>query len=138
MLARLTDILPTSDADVEPLAIATGEITDAWVGSTAQLAGLGQSESGSVGTIAFVSEPIVEVDAASIIVDGQGRSGSCHGDSGGPLLIAGVDGNAQVAGVLSIGEASCTGHDSYVRVDVVRRWIGEQINASATGCDTTD
>ena len=79
----------------------------------------------SVGSLGFLVESItlITVDGSSITVSGFGASGGCEGDSGGPLLMRGTDGGVEVAGVLSIGSATCREDDTYARLDTIRDWI---------------
>jgi hypothetical protein len=79
--------------------------------------------------------------ADSIVVDGHGRAGACIGDSGGPLLVRDADGRLAVGGVLSRGQASCTGKDSYLRGEVIRDWVNGETGAppsSGEPCDRLD
>jgi secreted trypsin-like serine protease len=62
------------------------------------------------------------------VVDGEGRTGACAGDSGGPLLVADSSGQARVAGVLDRGSADCLGLDLYTRIDALADWI-ERVSA---------
>jgi hypothetical protein len=86
------------------------------------LTGYGNDEQGTSGARRFVTEPVVEIDATFVTVDGEGARGACNGDSGGPLLDVRPDG-AVVVGLLSEGAASCLGRDRYLRVDRLRAWI---------------
>lgn len=77
------------------------------VGTLGILAGLGYDERNQVGTLRFVEQPIVDMRPGEIWVDGNGVSGACLGDSGGPLLVKDSDGAWRVAGILDRGDASC-------------------------------
>ena len=105
--------IPAGDASV-------GRLTN---GSAVEMAGYGQTENGTVGSLRFLVESITEIDDSSITVSGFGATGGCDGDSGGPLLVRRPDGFVEVAGVLSIGSASCNEDDIYVRLDTIRDWI---------------
>ena len=89
------------------------------------LAGLGETEDGSLQGLRFVNEKIVAVGNIEVTVDGIHESGACAGDSGGPLLARGNDGKAGVIGVLDRGSSSCVGRDVYLRVDRLRSWALE-------------
>jgi hypothetical protein len=80
-------------------------------------------DAGSAGELGFAVEPIEYVEATSITVNGYGSNGACVGDSGGPLLVRGPDGAVVVAGVLSIGNATCLDDDTYERLDTLASWI---------------
>ncbi len=99
-------------------------------GDLVELAGYGVTETGSTHDLRFLVEPIVEVDAESVVVTGSGVSGACLGDSGGPALVRDSEGRVVVAGVLSSGSTSCLGEDRYVRVDTVADWIAETTGAT--------
>jgi Trypsin len=78
----------------------------------------------------------------SIAVSGFGTTGACDGDSGGPLLIRGANGTVMVAGVLSVGSLTCTGNDTYVRLDTIGQWVQtvvgayESVDRACGGIDT--
>jgi hypothetical protein len=57
---------------------------------------------------------------------------TCHGDSGGPAIVT-SDGEEQVAGVVSSGDAGCieTGYNS--RVDVDASFVAEMVGLHPTG-----
>jgi hypothetical protein len=93
------------------------------IGALATLAGYGLTEDDGLGVRLFLEEPIVEVDADFVTVDGAGRTGACVGDSGGPLLVRDEAGRHRIAGVLSTGSASCLGIDLYQRLEPVREWL---------------
>jgi hypothetical protein len=123
---------------VQPLALFGGSIGPDWEGELATLAGVGRTETGEVGQLRFVREPIVGVSATEITVDGMGRSGACGGDSGGPLLVEDRSGALSIAGVLDRGAASCLGVDVFVKVEAFADWLRETtaISAPKLGCST--
>jgi len=121
-------------ADVAPVSVRAEPLGHEHIGLTAQLAGLGRTESGGAGVLGFVSEPIVAVEPNAIVVDGMGHTGACDGDSGGPLFLQSDDERVRLAGVLSIGEANCAGKDLYVRVDAVRDWIQANVGELDPSC----
>ena len=63
------------------------------------------------------------IDDTYILVDGQLREGLCFGDSGGPVLDLGANGEPLVLGVEHGGEESCVGRDQLTRLDRVQAWI---------------
>jgi hypothetical protein len=128
MLAELTT--PVETPDVTPIAAWPSAIDEGWIGLEATLAGYGRTESGGQGQLLFVREPVVAVHATEIRVDGQGKSGACAGDSGGPLLVADEAGQARIAGVLDRGSANCLGLDVYTRLDVLGPWIESTMRSS--------
>lgn len=111
---------------VFPIRIATTPVDSSWIGQLVELAGFGATEARASFERRFVVESVANVTPDSIVVDGQGRSGACLGDSGGPLLIRGTDGSVQVAGLLSAGAAHCLGLDQYTRLDTIEDWVLER------------
>jgi S1-C subfamily serine protease len=108
---------------LEPIAPSDTELSACAIGAPVELAGFGETETGSVGALRFLSTRIAELSATSIVVDGHGRAGACVGDSGGPLLVRDGNGAPRVAGILSGGSASCVDRDQYTRVDRARAWL---------------
>jgi hypothetical protein len=121
MLVRLAEAPARVGIDVAPIrpqpdeALRPGEIVE--------LAGFGRTEDSLPGQLRFVAEPVSAVAPEWIDVDGQGRSGACVADSGGPLLVRDAGGAVRSAGVLSEGSASCVGVDRYVRVRAALDWL---------------
>jgi S1-C subfamily serine protease len=94
-------------------------------GALVELAGFGQTDDGSRGRH-FAVEAVSSLDQSSIWVSGDGKSGACAGDSGGPLLTRNGSGSVVALGALSQGSADCLGLDRYVRLSSVRRWLDER------------
>jgi hypothetical protein len=114
---------------VEP--IGASELSpEGYLGGLAQLAGFGTDIWQPPDARRFVVERVVRVTPTTIVVDGEGRSGACDGDSGGPLLLRGATGAPEVVGVLSTGSQSCVREDEYTRVDVVRAWLAGRASAA--------
>jgi hypothetical protein len=90
------------------------------VGMLATLVGYGLSEDERAGTRLFLQEPIKEIQADAVVVDGGGQTGACLGDSGGPLLMRDAEGRHRIIGVLSAGSASCVELDLYQRLEGAR------------------
>ena len=110
-------------AGLSPIPVGGASVGRLAQGSAVEMAGYGETEMESVGSLRFLVESITTVDGSSITVSGFGASGGCEGDSGGPLLMRGTDGGVEVAGVLSIGSATCREDDTYARLDTIRDWI---------------
>jgi hypothetical protein len=110
---------------VLPLGLAAPSDRPLAISDVVVLLGYGKTEEGIMGELGFLAEPIVAVEAESLIVSGLGKSGACEGDSGGPLLVRNGSGRVVVAGVLTSGAASCQEHDRYVRLDTIRAWLDE-------------
>lgn len=96
------------------------------VGDRAEIAGYGWTEADSPGELHFAVQRIVELSSDTISVRGEGSTGACAADSGGPLLVRAADGRAAVAGILSEGSASCVGEDRYIRAAALQAWLAAQ------------
>lgn len=132
-LAFLAQAVPRALAiPLEPWAAGDGEPLA--VGHEAILAGFGLRKDNGFGLREFLSEPIVELSAQDVTVDGDGQTGACVGDSGGPLLLRDDDGQHRVVGVLSLGSASCLNLDVYIRLEPARAWLDELLAGSRGGC----
>jgi hypothetical protein len=108
---------------IQPIPLFTDELTQDWIGRTAEAGGYGQQENGQSNEREFTAEPIYSISGDLVSIDGEGRRGVCFGDSGGPLMVIASDGTVRIAGVLSHGDPSCLGVDNYTRVDVYRDFI---------------
>lgn len=93
-----------------------------WVGAPAELAGYGLTEAGAARSLRYASESIVELDEQFVVVDGEGQSGACDGDSGGPLFARGDNGTIGVIGLLDDGDPTCVGRDYYTRGELIVTW----------------
>ena len=141
LYARETIVHPEQDLmlvrvdaveDIEPIALFTKPLDYAWLNAMVQLAGFGLQQDGEIGRRQFASERIVRADSEALVVDGAGKSGACVGDSGGPLLVRGLDGGAKLAGVLTRGSEDCRGKDKYLPVYPVLSWVSSQLAADFT------
>jgi hypothetical protein len=133
LLFRVPPLAAIESADIQPIAIRSDEILS--IGDQAVLAGYGDTELGTDGSLLFLNETVIEVDEASITVDGGEMHGACFGDSGGPLLRLNDKGEAQIIGVLSGGKSTCVGRDRYVRLDSLSQWIEQnQLAGEADPC----
>jgi hypothetical protein len=108
-------------------SVATEIVESDWLGQQVELAGYGLTETNAPGGLRFAVEPIAELTETKLRVDGAGRSGACDGDSGGPLLARGGDGRVLVLGILSSGQDSCVGRDSFVRADLLTDWLATNL-----------
>ena len=86
--------------------------------SIVEVAGYGQTyHDGEQGRY-FAAVKLDLITPQFLMVNGQHEQGVCRGDSGGPLLAAGVNGEVNVFGVVSNGDRCCVGVDQLVRVDI--------------------
>jgi hypothetical protein len=90
--------------------------------AVAETIGFGRSEEQLYGARRFAVEPVADLAATEISVNGSGVTGSCEGDSGAPLLGVGTDGRYGIIGVLEGGSSTCVDRDTYVRADIVAAW----------------
>ena len=60
-----------------------------------------------------------ELELTYIVTNGQNEQGICEGDSGGPLLASGVNGEIAILAVVTNGDKCCVGLDQLTRVDLV-------------------
>jgi len=122
-LVELREDATNSIADIISIPILTRDMDQNWIGETVEAAGYGEMENGEGGTRKFTAEKITELMPGLITIYGDGERGVCFGDSGGPLMAIDADGSIRVIGVLSHGDESCVGYDTFTRVDAHRDWI---------------
>lgn len=77
----------------------------------------------------FTSVELTSITDLTVVIDGQGVTGACDGDSGGPVLALNMRQTPVVLGVLRGGSLNCVGEDHYARLDLphVRDWIESYI-----------
>jgi hypothetical protein len=123
---KVTDRMPA------PLPLWSSGVGTDWIGKRALLGGFGRDEQGISGLLLFAEETISAVTSSELQVDGEGQSGACGGDSGGPLLAIDEAGSVRLLGVLERGSRDCRGTDVYARADILAPWLEGQID---TTCD---
>ncbi len=124
---------------ITPVPLLEGALDDSWIGARVELAGYGVVDSGDAGILSFATETIARLEPDHVVVTGQGESGACVGDSGGPLFGTTPDGRVRVLGLLDDGAASCLGLDRYTRVDRIADWAPlasalEQVAPTGAAC----
>ena len=127
--------------EVSPVPLFRAGFDSGWIGRKVEVAGYGTMENGHDGTRKFAVERIVELGRSMVTVFADGERGVCFGDSGGPLLVLGEDGRVRVGGVLSHGDSSCVGYDSFIRVALFKEWVESIAGPTVvegTPCDTLD
>jgi hypothetical protein len=119
--------LGSSVIDVRQL-ILFGADANEYLGATAQIAGYGRTEQGTVGALRFAIERIRDVSTTTLTAQSISGSGNCLGDSGGPMMVRDDTGAPVAIGLLWKGSAACNKDDVYLRTDMLRAWV-----ASKTG-----
>lgn len=88
------------------------------VGSKVEMAGYGETYRGEARSRFFAALSLDLITPDFLMVNGNNEQGVCNGDSGGPLLAAGINGEVNVFGVESNGDPCCVGIDQVVRLDI--------------------
>lgn len=118
-------------APAAPLALDATPLDASLVGTTFQVVGFGATASGptaQIGTKLAGTAQIAAVDTDEVTVHPDPAQ-PCNGDSGGPMLLGGA-----VAGVVSHGDAACSDHAIYARIDAERAsFVDPYLAATAPG-----
>ena len=126
-LLQVVDPQRLSDAGFRPFPLYSSPLNEAVApGSMVTLAGAGLTERGRRGELRFAQEVVVDVEPGEVTVSGNGASGACVGDSGGPLLLR-TELGPRLVGVLREGSTNCRGIDIYLRIDAYQEWIARQV-----------
>jgi len=125
---------------VRELANVDG-ITNSDAGTMVDLVGFGLTESDGGNTRLHVMEELGGlVDAAvarQVWTDQSDGTGTCSGDSGGPLMIQ-RPGGWRVAGLTSYGDADCMDYGVYTDVDYYESWITSVISGESPDVEPPD
>ncbi|MBV8756482.1 MAG: trypsin-like serine protease, partial [Deltaproteobacteria bacterium] len=115
---------------VAPLALDARTIDASLVGTTFSTVGFGTTGAGSgAGTKRIGTAQISDVGATELTTMAD-PSQPCSGDSGGPMLIT----PDAVTAVVSHGDAACSDHAIYARIDLARSdFVDPYIAATAPG-----
>ncbi|WP_428268669.1 trypsin-like serine protease [Haliangium sp.] len=108
---------------IRPIPVLSEPMDCSWLGEMAEAAGYGRAPTNDFGIRFFTAEPIVSLSERFVTIDGLGVRGMCSGDSGGPVMVVGQDGQVYVAGALNGGDSDCRGRDDFTRVAPMWRWI---------------
>lgn len=130
---------PSQSITVAPIPINVEQVTSAWIDRTVEAAGYGLTDPSTQTSDGryFVAEPIYEVYANMLAINGEGIHGVCFGDSGGPVMGTASSGDVRVLGALSNGDASCTGIDRFTRTDPFVSWIEQTTGPTPGGGPVT-
>lgn len=111
---NLTGLLPIP-VNNQPIE---GDLAVNLMNSTVQVAGYGETwHEGELG-LHFAAVKVDLITHEFIMVNGESQQGLCNGDSGGPLIAAGVDGGIAIYSVVRGGDECCIGIDQTTRIDL--------------------
>jgi secreted trypsin-like serine protease len=138
-LVRLSGDITEPVTPVDNLPASTG-FTSADVGTLINMAGFGETETGSSGVKLQVDVTLGSLGCyvsgcpdsgytATQIAYAQSAAGPCFGDSGGPAF-AYRGGVPYVGAVTSYGDSNCTIYGVSTRVDAFESWINEFIGVT--------
>ncbi len=96
-----------------------GSLKQNLTGSLVDVAGYGDTLHDNEDGRYFASVKLELITPTYIVTNGQNEQGICNGDSGGPLLASGVNGEVTILGVVTNGDECCVGLDQLTRVDLV-------------------
>lgn len=122
------------ESQVAALALDARTIDASLVGTT--FAAVGYGATGSASDVGVKRAGVAQISdvAADEITSVAAPSQPCRGDSGGPMLLA----PDAVAAVVSHGDAACTDHAIYARIDVTRgTLVDPYLAATAPGAAHT-
>jgi hypothetical protein len=120
LLLRLDTAAPGLLA--EPLRMSTLAASEL-VGARVLLGGYGYDENAELGRRRFASELVESTSAGLITVYGDGLSGACVSDSGGPAIWREGRGGPAIVGILHGGDINCHGRDDYSTAESLREWV---------------
>jgi hypothetical protein len=135
-LLRLSN--PSSIAPISwlPATMSSLEV----VGTPVVFAGYGRTETGDLGTKLWVDGEIAEITSTGLKNEQDDLTGTCGGDSGGPLIYD-FGGTWYVGGTTSWGDSACTDYGWSMRVSAFDGWVTDFIGFICTGdadCDDGD
>jgi V8-like Glu-specific endopeptidase len=118
----------TAALGIEPIPVNCE--TMSLLGETLQLVGYGQTASGWSGIRYWTTMYVNRETPGYMSLYGDGLTGMCSGDSGGPALYTREDGNVYVVGVTSSVDdtSDCLGHTYYPRTDYNCEFITQYVD----------
>ncbi len=117
-LLRLVDDAAVPPIDTLPASMANLET----VGTPVIFAGYGLTEDGDIGTKLWVGGELSDVTSTGLRNEQDDLTGTCGGDSGGPLIYD-FGGTWYVGGTTSWGDSACTDYGWSMRVSAFESWI---------------
>lgn len=124
---------PFDRPGLQPLPINVypleGSFKQNLIGAPVDVAGFGDSYHDNEDGRYFASVKLELVTPTYIVTNGQNEQGICGGDSGGPLLATGVNGEIAILAVVTNGDKCCVGLDQLTRVDLVAEELINRGNA---------
>ena len=109
----------TTDMPVFAFKLNSTFLTSGIDGSTALTIGYGTtSGAASDSGIKRIAAIVIASHDTRFLYSNYTPSGTCSGDSGGPLYVYDADGFPLIIGATSFGDASCNSFSAYQRVDV--------------------
>lgn len=132
-LAHDLAMITLRDAHDDVLAFAP--VDAALAGTNVRAVGFGTTAAATTdGGVKRAGTAMVTEVQADEVVTMPAPAQACHGDSGGPMVTS-----AGVAAVASRGDAMCSDHATYARIDIARAgFIDPYLAATAPGTAPTD
>ena len=115
---------PVNNPDIEPIPINLTPLEDSdlyfrLINRRVDVGGYGNTYLPSADGLFFGTVKIEALSHNSIIVNGENEQGICPGDSGGPLILPGVNGLPTIYAIESKGDKCCIGIDQLTRMDIL-------------------
>ena len=103
------------------------------VGTPVIFAGYGSTETGTIGKKLVVGGSLSDVTTTGLRNEQDDATGTCGGDSGGPLIYD-FDSTLYVGGTTSWGDSACTDYGWSMRVSAYDSWINDFIAGPQPEC----
>jgi V8-like Glu-specific endopeptidase len=126
----------TAAAGITPIPVS--QETRSLLGETIQAVGYGMTGSNPNNSIRWWTTLLVNRETPDYrSTYGNGSTGMCEGDSGGPMLYTMPDGQVYVMGPLSSGDSEdCLGHDFWPRTDFYLDFLRDYVPYDACNGET--